>query len=94
MSQKVNGPKNFLYLAHLKISEKVGKFGQVFTRSTLEHIFSLNYYEKIEKIHEGALNSSLSVCYEKFSKYKYLFILYTENHKHAIFTSNSDNEVI
>ena len=43
-----------MQLAHLKISEKVGKFGE--TRSTLEHIFSLNnQYEKIEKIHEGAV---------------------------------------
>ena len=82
----IGRPKKFL---------KKGNLGRFSQWSTLKHIVSLNYkYEKIEKIHEGASNNSLSVCFKQFSKYEYLFILCTKNHKHVIFTSNPDNEVI
>ena len=84
---------------HLKISEKSREIYWVWAGfhkvdfGTYCFIEQLKY-EKIEKIHEGAANSSLSVCFEKFSNYEYLFILCTKNHKHVIFTSNSDNELI
>ena len=58
------------------------------------YFFIEQLIRKYEKIHEGASNSLLSVCFGKCSKYEYLFFLCTKNHKHVIFISNSDNEVI